>query len=141
MSQRCASGDKISFVGVVTDAVNFTVVFDLMLDHYLVCHTLVILSDCFRGTQRTVSELSLQDCLIGKVNFGHYETILLLARCVRPIEDVTKSILVVVISGTFILIDPPLDAKRRPLELLRVESLIEIGCVSAPNELFCDVAV
>jgi len=60
---------------------------------------------------------------------------------VRPIEDVTKSILVVVISGAFILIDPPLDAERRPLELLRVESLIEIGCVSAPHELFSDVAV
>ena len=59
----------------------------------------------------------------------------------RPIEDVTKSILIVVISGTFILIDPPLDAKRRPLELLRIKSLIEIGCVSAPNELFCDVVV
>jgi len=50
MSQRGAGGDKISFVGVVTDAVNFTVVLDLMLDHYPVGHTLVILSDCFRGT-------------------------------------------------------------------------------------------
>ena len=59
----------------------------------------------------------------------------------RPIEDVAKPILVVVISGAFILIDPPLDAERRPLELLRVESLIEIGRVSAPHQLFSDVAV
>ena len=59
----------------------------------------------------------------------------------RPIEDMTKSILIVVISGSFILIDPPLNAKRRPLELLRVERLIEVGCISAPDKLFCDVAV
>ena len=79
MSQWGASGNEIGFKGMVTNAVHFTVMLDLMLNHYLVCHTLVIFSDCFRGTQRTVSKLSLEGGLIGKVNFGHNEAILIFA--------------------------------------------------------------
>ena len=42
--------------------------------------------------------------------------------------------LILVVFKLFRLVSPPLDAERRPLEFLSVESLIEIRSISAPDE-------
>lgn len=90
-----ASGDKIGTLGVVPYTIDLPVVLDLVLHHDLVCHTLVILADRLRGTQRAVLELSFQGCLVGQIHLRHDEGVLLLAGSMRAVEEMAETVFIV----------------------------------------------
>lgn len=142
LSKGSARGDEVGLARMMPNAVDLSVVFDLMLHNDLVGHAFVVLADGLCQFERAILQLALEVLLIRQVHLRHNEAVLLLARSVRAVEEMAQPVLVIIILiPAFGLIDPPLYAQRGPLQLLRVERLVEVRSVPAPDEFLGDVLV
>lgn len=141
LTEGGTGGDEIGSARVMPDAIDFAVVLNLMLNHYLVRHAFVVFADGLGGSERLISQLSLEEVLIGQVNLCHDEAILLLSRGMRSVEHMAQPILIIAFCSAFIFIDPPFDAQRGPFQFLRVEGLVEVGGIPAPHKFLGDVVV
>lgn len=125
----------------MSNAMYLSIMLDLMLYNDLIWHAFVILADCFGWLEDSILQLLANELLIGEVDFGHNEGVLLLPWSMRSVEDMAEPVLIIAVTASFRLADPPFNAKGRPLELLGVQCLIEVGCIPPPYEFLVDLVV
>jgi hypothetical protein len=140
LPKRGSCCDEICFFGMVPDAMDFPIMFDLVLDDNLIWHAVVIFANGFSRFENLILELLSNELLARQINLCHNQRVLLLARSMCPVEDMAEPILVIAIATSLRLAHPPLHAERRPLELLGVECLVEVWSIPPPYEFLIDSA-